>query len=76
MRADPGIKSAVKEGDSLDHVRAAIARISGADHPHLDVLADLTQGVPLLRAAFTPESLDAEAMTDEIVSLIEAVAAR
>ncbi|MEM9037812.1 MAG: helix-turn-helix domain-containing protein [Actinomycetota bacterium] len=74
MRADEGIEAAVKEGYDLSYVRGTIARILGADHPHLDVLADMTQAVPLLRAAFTPESLDGEAMTEEIVSLIASLA--
>ncbi|MEO1059913.1 MAG: helix-turn-helix domain-containing protein [Actinomycetota bacterium] len=76
MRADEGIEAAVKEGYDLSHVRDTIGRILGSDHPHLDVLADMTQAVPLLRAAFTPEDLDGEAMTDEIVSLIVALARR
>ena len=74
MRADDGIEAAVKEGYDLSYVRDTIARILGDDHPHLDVLTDMTQAVPTLRAAFTPESLDGEAMTEEIVSLIESLA--
>ncbi|MEM7288092.1 MAG: helix-turn-helix domain-containing protein [Actinomycetota bacterium] len=74
MRADEGIEQAVKEGYDLSYVRDTIARIIGPDHPHLDVLTDLTQAVPLMRAAFTPEELDGEAMTEEIVSLIASVA--
>lgn len=76
MRADEGIEAAVKAGYDLSHVRDTIGRILGPDHPHLDVLADMTQAVPLLRAAFTPEDLDGEAMTDEIVSLIVTLARR
>ncbi len=75
MRADAGIEAAVKEGYDLSYVQGTIARILGYDHPHLDVLTDMTQAIPILRAAFTPESLDAETMTEEIVSLIESVAA-
>ncbi len=75
MRADQGIEDAVKEGYDLSYMRDTLARILGADHPHLDVLADITQAVPLYRAAFTPESLDSSTMTEEIVSLIEALAA-
>jgi len=74
MRADKGIEAAVKEGYDLAHVRDTIARILGPDHPHLDLLTDVTQAVPTLRAAFTPETLNGAAMTEEIVSLIEALA--
>ncbi|MGI9616052.1 MAG: TetR/AcrR family transcriptional regulator [Acidimicrobiales bacterium] len=76
MRADEGIEAAVKETYDLSYVRDTIARILGPDHPHLDVLTDMTQAIPTLRAAFTPESLDGEAMTEEIVSLIESLAHR
>jgi len=74
MRADEGIEAAVKEGYDLAYVRDTIARIVGPNHPHLQVLTDMTQAVPILRAAFTPQSLDGETMTDEIVSLIESIA--
>lgn len=74
MRAHDGIEAAVKQGYDLSYVRDTIARIIGPDHPHLDVLTDLTQAVPLMRAAFTPESLDGDAMAEEIVSLIASVA--
>ncbi|MEM9134773.1 MAG: helix-turn-helix domain-containing protein [Actinomycetota bacterium] len=76
MRADEGIEAAVKEGYDLTYVRNTIARILGPDHPHLDVLTDMTQAVPILRAAFTPESLDGEAMAEEIVSLVASLAER
>ncbi len=75
MRADQGIEDAVKEGYDLSYMRDTLARILGPDHPHLNVLADITQAVPLYRAAFTPESLDGSTMTEEIVSLIESLAA-
>ena len=74
MRSDPGIEEAVKAGYNLDYVRSAIARMIGPDHPHLDLLTDVTQAIPLLRAAFIPETLNAETMTDEITSLIQTIA--
>ncbi|MGI9612726.1 MAG: TetR/AcrR family transcriptional regulator [Acidimicrobiales bacterium] len=74
MRTDRGIESAVKDGYDLSYVRNTIARILGANHPHLDLLTDMTQAVPTLRAAFTPDAVDGDAMTNEIVSLIESLA--
>jgi len=74
MRSDTGIEDAVKEGYSLEYLRNAIARIIGADHPHLDLLTDLTPAITLLRSSFTPETIDPQAMTDEIISLILSVA--
>lgn len=74
MRSDAGIEEVVKEGYSLEHLRSTIARIIGADHPHLDLLTELTPAVALLRSSFTPELIDPEAMTEEIISLILSVA--
>ena len=74
MRSDPGIEDAVKAGYSLEHLRNAIARIIGPDHPHLTLLTELTPAIALLRASFTPETLDPQAMTDEIISHIQSIA--
>jgi len=74
MRCDEGIEQAVKAGYSLARLRNAISRIVGADHPHLDLLTDLTPGVALQRSSFTPETLDPESMADEIISLIQSIA--
>jgi len=74
MRADAGIKDVVKEGFTLARFRHPIARVLGEDHPHLNLLAELIPAIPLLRSSFSPESLEPEAMTDEIVSLILSLA--
>ena len=74
MPSDTGIEEAVKEGYNLEYLRNAIARIIGADHPHLDLLTDLTPAITLLRSSFTPETIDPQAMTDEIMSLILSLA--
>jgi len=70
MRADKGIEEAVKEGFSVEHFRSAIARIIGDDHPQLDLLTDLTPAMTLFRASFTPEIIETERMTDEIMAMI------
>lgn len=74
MRADTGIEAAVKDTYDVSHIRTTIARILGDGHPHLDVLTDMTQAIPLLRAAFVPESLDGDEMAADIVSLIATLA--
>jgi len=74
MRSDSGIDAVVKEGYSLEYLRETIARIIGPNHPHLDLLTDLTPAIALLRSSFTPELIDPEAMTEEIVSLIVSLA--
>ena len=70
MRADKGIEEAVKSGYSLEHFRSAIARIVVDDHPQLDLLTDLTPAITLHRSSFTPEKIEPEKITEEIVSLI------
>ena len=74
MRSDEGICQAVREGYSPDEFRRAIARVLGEDHPHLDLLAELTPGILLLRSAFAPETLTPEATTAAILGLIESLA--
>lgn len=73
MRSDEGIRDAVREGYSVAGFRDAIARVVGEDSPHLDVLAELTPALALLRSVFAPKTLTPEAMTDSILSLIDAV---
>jgi len=70
MRADKGIEQAVKEGFSVNHFRTAIARIIGEDHAQLDLLTELTPAMTLFRASFTPEVIEVEKMTDEIMDMI------
>ncbi len=74
MRADDRIERAVKDGYSLEYLRHAIARIIGADHPHLDLLTDLTPAIALHRSAFTPETLDPHNTVEEIITLIQSIA--
>ncbi len=76
MRSDAGIEQAVRDGYSVDHLRDAIARIIGPEHPHLDLLAELTPAVALLRTAFAPETVDPKKLTDEIVALIQSLGTR
>jgi len=74
MRADKGIEDAVKSGYSLENLNNAIARIIGKDHPNLKLLSELTPAIALLRSSFTPEEIEPDAMTNEILSLILLVA--
>ncbi|WP_444932895.1 TetR/AcrR family transcriptional regulator [Microbulbifer sp. JTAC008] len=70
MRADEGIEQAVKDGFSIEHLRSTIARIIGEDHPHLDILTELSPAIALFRAAFTPETIEPERMVEEYISLV------
>ncbi len=76
MRSDAGIEEAVKSGYSLDYLRDAISRIIGPDHPHLDLLAEMAPAIALLRSSFTPETVDPERLTDEVVALIQSLGPR
>ncbi|MCG8332792.1 MAG: TetR/AcrR family transcriptional regulator [Chitinophagales bacterium] len=73
MRSDPEIKEAVKSGYTMDNFRSVISRIVGEDYPHIQLLCELTSALALLRSSFTPEEIDGEKMTDEIVSFIESL---
>ncbi|WDE02664.1 hypothetical protein [Thalassomonas actiniarum] len=46
-------------------MRNAIAGITGADHPHLDLLSELTPAITLLRSSFTPESINYQPSSDD-----------
>lgn len=74
MRADEGIERAVKDGFSLEHMREVIGRIVGPDHPHLGVLTELVDALNVFRAAFIPETVEPEAMTEELVSFVQSLA--
>lgn len=74
MRSDEGIRDAVREGYSVAGYRNAIARVVGEDSPHLDLLAELTPALALLRSVFAPETVVPERMTADILALIDAVA--
>lgn len=75
MRSDEGICDAVREGYSLDEFRRAFAGVLGPDHPHLELLAELTPGILLLRSAFAPDTLSPEATTKAILALVQSLAA-
>jgi len=74
MRADEGIGQAVKHGYSIEHLRSTIARIIGEDHPHLNILTELSPAIALFRASFTPETIDPQSMIEEYISLVLTVA--
>ena len=74
MRTHPAIGDAVRERYSVELYRRQIARIIGDDNPHLDLLAELTPAIALNRASFAPGPLDGEALADQLIALIEAVA--
>ena len=74
MRSHSTIKDAVKDGPTLEPLRNAVARIIGPNHPHLDLLTELTPATALHRSAFTPETFDPQATADEIITHIQSIA--
>lgn len=75
MQSDAGIQQAVREGYSVEAYRVILRRVLGEDHPHIDLLAELTPGVLLLRASFDPDGLQAEETTEAILGLVASLAA-
>jgi len=74
MRADPRIRDALVDNFTVKPYRDAVARVIGADHPHLDLLAELAPGVSLLRTTLAPDRLEPDALSEEIVQLVVSLA--
>jgi len=75
MQSDEGIQKAVRDGFSVADYREILARVVGPENPHLDLLAELTPAVLLLRASFAPEKLSVDETTEAILALVDAVGA-
>lgn len=72
IRSDEGIAAAFRERYTTEHYRRAVARVIGEDHPHLDLLAELTPAVTLHRLTFGGEAIDPDRLADEVLALIVA----
>lgn len=70
MRSDEGIEEVVKAGYTMENFREVLKRIVGEDYPHMQLLCEMTSALILLRSSFVPEEINAEEMTEEIVSFI------
>ncbi len=70
-RSNPEIAQAVQERSTNEHIRQAIARIIGGDHPHLEFLADIVPAVLLHRIAITKTPIDRDLIVDAVIALIE-----
>ena len=69
MRNDEGIAAAFRERYTLEPYKRAIARVLGEDHPHLDLLAEITPAVSLHRLSFE-NGIDPEALVDQVLALV------
>ena len=74
MRANDDIAAAVGERYTIEPIREAVARVVGADHPLLDLLAELAPAMALHRATFGRDRVDEAAVTDDVLALVEVVA--
>lgn len=70
MRSDSAIKEVVKAGYTMENYREVITRIVGEDYPHIQLLSEMTNALTLLRSSFAPEEINADKMTEEIISFI------
>ncbi len=73
MRSSPEIDNAMQQVHTTTAYRELLARILGADHRHLDVLAELAPAIIVHRAIFGGP-LDPEAFGRQIVELAKDLA--
>jgi hypothetical protein len=76
MRNDEVIAAAFRERYTLDIYERAIGRILGEDHPHLSLLAEIAPAIMLHRLSLSCEPLDADVLTDQVVALVQDLAAQ
>jgi AcrR family transcriptional regulator len=73
LRTEPELASAVRDEVLIpmrDRARADIARIVGADNPHLETLADLGPGLLLFRTVLLGEDVLSDRFLTQIIDLI------
>lgn len=71
IRADEGIAEAVDEVYTMEPFRDAVARVIGADHPHLELLTDLAPALALYRATFGRHTQHSTSLTDDVLAVVE-----
>jgi len=73
MRTHPEIQDAMRQIQTTDAYREILSRLVGADHPHLELLAELAPAIIVYRSVFGGP-LDPEAFSQEILSLVHDLA--
>ena len=73
MRASPEILVAMQEIYTIESYREILTDLLDADHPHLDLLAELGNAIIVHRAIFGGR-LDPESLSDQILELVRDLA--
>ena len=73
MRASPEILEAMQEIYTIESYREILTDLLGADHPHLDLLAELGNAIIVHRAIFGGD-LDPETLSRQVLELVKALA--
>jgi AcrR family transcriptional regulator len=73
MRTSPQINDAMQQVHTTTPYRQILTRLLGADHPHLELLAELAPAIAVHRTIFG-EDLDPESFSEDILALVQAVA--
>lgn len=71
IRGDALIAEAFREQYTTKPYERAIARLLGPDHPQLRLLGELATAISLHRNCLDPEPIDPDALTEEIVGLVQ-----
>lgn len=70
MRSSTEIDDAMREIYTIDPYREILTRLLGAEHPHLELLAELAPAIIVHRSLFGGH-LDPDAFSKEIVALVQ-----
>ncbi|MGI9607455.1 MAG: TetR/AcrR family transcriptional regulator [Acidimicrobiales bacterium] len=73
MRTSPQINEAMQQVHTTTAYREILARLIGADHPHLEVLAELAPAIIVHRTIFGGR-VDPEAFAEDVLKLIRSLA--
>lgn len=73
MRTSPQINDAMQQIYTINPYREIITRLLGADHPHIELLAELAPAIIVHRALFGGD-LDPETFSQHILALIHDLA--
>ncbi len=73
MRTSAQINDAMQQVHTTTAYREILTRLLGADHPHLQLLAELAPAIIVHRTIFGG-SLDPETFSDDVLTLVQALA--
>ena len=74
MRTSPEIREAMQQIYTIDSYREIITDLLGADHPHLELLAELAPAIIVHRAIFGGD-IDPESLSQHVLELVHDLSA-